>query len=115
MFFFSCSCSKKSNTTNNPAGRVSSDSIPLCINNLIDSFKMENIQNPPRKVYSYTYKSNTVFYIPSICCDQYSTLYDDNCNIIGHPDGGFSGRGDGSIPDFFTVSTNETLIWKDDR
>tara|TARA_B100000809_G_scaffold230761_1_gene245419 strand:+ start:435 stop:590 length:156 start_codon:yes stop_codon:yes gene_type:complete len=44
------------------------------------------------------------------CCDQFSDLLDAEGNLIGHPDGGITGRGDG-----FTVFSLENLkgeeIW----
>ena len=88
---------------------------PLCIDSLIAVFKEEKVQNPPRKIYSYTYKGNTVYYVPAICCDFFSDLYDTNCKLIGHPDGGFTGKGDGKLPDFNTGKSNEVLIWADKR
>ena len=38
------------------------------------------------------------------CRDQFSDLLDANGNLIGHPDGGITGRGDG-----FTVFSPENL------
>ena len=44
------------------------------------------------------------------CCDQFSDLLDAEGNLIGHPDDGITGRGDG-----FTVFSLENLkgeeIW----
>jgi len=56
-----------------------------------------------------------VFYVPALCCDFYSDLYDMDCNLIGHPDGGYTGRGDGSFPDFTERRKDEKLIWADER
>ena len=89
--------------------------LPGCIKKLVKQFKEEERQNPPRSVYSYTYNDKTVFFVPAICCDFFSDLYDDSCNLLGHPDGGFTGRGDGKTPDFIQTRTNEKLIWKDER
>jgi len=58
-------------------------------------------------------KGKTYFYIPPYCCDMFGDLYDDTCNLICHPDGGFSGIGDGSCPDI--EIKKETLVWQDDR
>jgi hypothetical protein len=120
----SCCSSKKTatNLTNDNTaqttgmdGKDEKATLPVCIKNLIDSFKKEEKQNPPRSVYSYTYNGKTVYYVPPICCDFFSDLYDEHCNIIAHPDGGFTGRGDGKLPDFSTARTNEKLIWHDKR
>jgi len=61
---------------------------------MIQAFKLLPKGNPPRSITQYLYKGQTVYYVPAQCCDQYSDLYDENCNFLGHPDGGFSGAGD---------------------
>ena len=91
------------------------ESIPVCISQLIEKFKSEEKQNPPRKIYSYSYKEKTVYYVPAICCDFFSDLYDDECKLIGHPDGGFTGKGDGKLTDFATLKKEEKLLWEDKR
>ncbi len=90
-------------------------SLPKCINKLIADFKAEPKQNPPRKIFSYSYHDSTVYYVQPICCDFYSDLYDAKCNLIAHPDGGFTGRGDGKIKDFKKEATDEKLVWEDKR
>ena len=94
--------------------RTSSD-IPECVREMIEIFKSQPKGNPPRSITEYTYKKKRVFYVPPQCCDQYSDVFDENCNLLGHPDGGFSGAGDGSLPDFFTEAKDPRLVWKDDR
>ena len=94
---------------------IDEDGATSCIREKIEQFKRESLTNPPRAVYSYQYNGKTVFHINSDCCDQFHTLYDVNCNIICFPDGGITGNGDGSCPDFFTKATNQVLIWKDTR
>jgi hypothetical protein len=37
----------------------------------------------------------TVYYVVMECCDQFSDLLDADGELIGHPDGGITGRGDG--------------------
>ena len=114
----SCHCSKKNSTQadkNNLTETTIPSNTPACIDSMIKIFKEEDITNPPRKIYSYTYRNNTVYYVPALCCDFFSELYDTNCTLIGHPDGGFSGKGDGSMTDFFETRKNEVLIWEDER
>ncbi|MGA1546104.1 MAG: DUF6970 domain-containing protein [Flavobacteriaceae bacterium] len=89
--------------------------IPDCIQQKINTLEKENARNPPAKVYQYTYQNQTVYYIPSYCCDLYSELYDSNCTLICHPDGGITGRGDGRCTDFFDLRKDEKLIWEDLR
>lgn len=88
---------------------------PACIKAEIERLKNAPVSSPPSKVYQYTYKGQTVYYIPPKCCDFPSMLFDDSCNVICSPDGGFSGNGDGKCPDFFNARSNEKLIWEDTR
>lgn len=107
-FFTACSTTQ-SQTLNTVQG------IPKCINDKIESFKKEAKQNPPRSVIEYTYKGEKVYYIPPPCCDQFSDVFDSNCNLLGHPDGGMTGRGDGKLKGFQEEITDEKVIWKDER
>ncbi len=88
---------------------------PACIKEKIEQMKKASVSNPPSSVWQYTFNNQTVYYIPPVCCDVFSNLYDDKCNLICHPDGGLSGMGDGKCPDFFEKRKNEKLIWRDDR
>ena len=97
------------------AAEKNADNIPECIQEKIAIFTSEKVANPPIKVYSYTYNSETVYYVSAVCCDVYSELYDKDCNRICAPDGGKTGRGDGKCKDFFDSKTDEKLIWSDSR
>jgi len=92
-----------------------SSTAPGCIFAKIDVLRNQPKGNPAYSVYEYLYKGKKVYYFPPQCCDQYSDLYDENCNLICHPDGGITGTGDGNCQDFLTTRTNEVLIWKDGR
>jgi hypothetical protein len=113
----SCCSNRKTAGSNDPGNDATANNTtdPACITKLIADFKAEEVQNPPRKIYRYTYRGKTVYYVPALCCDFYSELYDTSCNVIGHPDGGFTGRGDGTMTDFDSTKTNEQLIWADER
>ena len=82
---------------------------------LIHKLENEPVANPPASIIQYEYKGQTVYFLPQRCCDIFSNLYDAEGNIIGHPDGGITGQGDGRTPDFFDERTNEQLIWEDER
>ncbi|RYF83629.1 MAG: hypothetical protein EOO03_15350 [Chitinophagaceae bacterium] len=82
---------------------------------MIDKYQKAPKTNPPKKIFSYSYKGKTVYYETAICCDQYSNLYDENCKLLGHPDGGYTGKGDGTMTDFSSTRTNEQLLWEDKR
>ena len=89
--------------------------VPTCIIEKIKQLQAEEVWNPPASVWQYEYNGQTVYYIPARCCDIPSSLYDANCNLICHPDGGFTGKGDGKCTDFAEKRTKEKLIWKDER
>ena len=88
--------------------------IPNCIESKINIIKEEEVRNPPAEIWEWKVSSETYYYITSDCCDQFNYLFDQNCNKICAPDGGFSGLGDGNCPDF-SGHIEKTLIWKDDR
>ena len=89
--------------------------VPACIQQLITEYANRPLQNPSAEFYEYDYKGSKVYYMKPPCCDQMSKLYDANCNLLGSPDGGITGKGDGKVPDFYTERKNEKLIWKDPR
>jgi hypothetical protein len=115
----SCCSSKKNlaatGTESSGNTRDSSVVLPKCINKMIAEFTKAKVENPPRKIYSYNYQGKTVYYVTPPCCDFYSDLYDSDCNLIGHPDGGFTGKGDGKMPDFHSTKSGEKLVWEDKR
>jgi hypothetical protein len=124
---FGCKSAKTDTTKNNNANElvnkaladsISIDSLasqPACIKDLIAKMKAAAVTNPPSKIFSYSYEGKKVYYVPAVCCDNFSDLYNDSCIIIAHPDGGFTGRGDGKIKDFEEKRSNEKLIWEDKR
>jgi hypothetical protein len=88
---------------------------PGWVTKLVATWEKDPVGNPPQSIWKYEYKSQTVYYVPPQCCDQYSTLYDISGVVICAPDGGITGRGDGKCPDFSQERTNEKLIWQDPR
>jgi len=86
-----------------------------CINRKINRIKSQRKWNPPAQVNEYIYKGKHVFLFSADCCDQFSELYDENCNLVCAPYGGISGQGDGKCNDFQTTAQFVRLVWKDDR
>lgn len=86
--------------------------VPKCIKNKIDSFKLKEAHERPQKVIEYVYKEKKVYYIVMPCCDFFNEVYDDKCNYLGAPTGGFTGNGDGRLPNFMKEVTSEKLIWE---
>ena len=86
--------------------------VPTCIKNKIDSFKLKEKHERPQSVVEYMYKGKKVYYIVMPCCDFFNEVYDENCRYLGAPDGGFTGKGDGKLPDFSTEAKPGKEIWK---
>lgn len=86
---------------------------PKCIEDKICELKKAATTNPPAQVLKYVIANESYYYFSAACCDQFSQLFDANCNLICAPDGGLTGTGDGNCPfDIFTAS-NVTNIWED--
>ena len=88
---------------------------PGWLTSLIQQQEAEPVANPPAFITQYEYKGQTVYFLPQRCCDIFSVLYDADGTVIGHPDGGITGKGDGRVPDFFQERENGRWIWNDQR
>jgi hypothetical protein len=93
----------------------SRQTIPVCIQQKIDEIKAQSRWNPPAQVNEYTYRKQRVYLFSSDCCDQYNMLYDENCNAVCAPSGGFAGKGDEKCADFDETAKYVRLVWKDER
>lgn len=89
------------------------DRLPAWLRSLIQQLETEPVANPPAYVARYEYKGEPVYYLPPRCCDIWSTLYRADGVVVCHPDGGFSGRGDGACPTFMAERTKEQIVWRD--
>lgn len=111
---FLCSvsgCEKNALRDDDP---IVAESTPDCVRSVIRELKEADIRNPPASVWKVEYQSKSYFYIPPYCCDFMGQLYDDNCKLICHPDGGFTGNGDGKCPDELDLN-EKVLVWQDTR
>lgn len=88
---------------------------PPFVEALIAQMEAGPVGNPPASIWQYAYKGQEVYYVPPVCCDVPSTLYDRAGSVLCSPDGGLTGRGDGRCPDFFALRTGERRIWVDGR
>ena len=113
----SCSSNKDLTSSNKTLKTIMKQypELPKAVQERIVQFQKEAKTNPPRAIYQYQYHNNTVYYITAPCCDFYSELLNEKGKIICHPDGGFTGKGDGKCVDFNKTKSNEKLIWKDNR
>ncbi len=102
FFLFACAANKKV---------ADSTELPTCLQAKIDSMTANPNEGSPQSVTSYRYHDKTVYYLVSPCCDKYNIVYDSVCNVLGYPDGGFTGRGDGKMPDFFKEAKDRKVLW----
>ncbi|MFZ1530493.1 MAG: hypothetical protein WAT19_17195 [Ferruginibacter sp.] len=114
-FMLVASCCNSKKTTGNTATEkgATEKKGALCIQEMIAKFSETEKHLRPSKVYSYQYKGETVYYVVAPCCDNFNELYDAECKLLGNPDGGFTGRGDGKFPDWEAEKKDEKLIWED--
>lgn len=88
--------------------------VPKCIETKIKAIENGPVSNPPKEVWLWEYNGVKYYYFTAACCDQFSELYDANCNLVCAPDGGITGGGDGNcVPGI--QSATKTFIWKDPR
>lgn len=103
LFLFACAAHKKA--TDNAE-------IPSCLQAKIDSMSANPNEGSPQSITRYSYHDKTVYYMKAPCCDKYNIVFDSVCNVLGYPDGGFTGKGDGKMPDFFTEAKDAKVVWR---
>lgn len=86
--------------------------LPYCLATKIKNMAADPSQGSPLSVTRYTYRGQTVYYVVSPCCDKYNIVYDSACAILGYPDGGFTGRGDGNMAGFKSEAVNGKEVWQ---
>ena len=91
------------------------DEIPGWLEERIKIFQKVPPKNPPVEITQWTFNDNRVYYISTYCCDNFSELYSDAGDLLCHPDGGITGKGDGRCTGFFDGRADMRLIWKDSR
>ncbi len=109
--FISCTSNKKLTTANESS---ETRAMPACLQTIVNNMA-EEPNGSPQSVTQYMYKQQPVFYLVSPCCDKYNIVYDSACNILGYPDGGYTGKGDEKMTDFKAVATDARLIWSKDK
>ena len=103
LFIFSCSASRRGKSENE---------LPACLDATIKSMIANPNEGSPLSVTRYKYKGQLVFYMVSPCCDKYNVVYDTQCNVVGYPDGGYMGKGDGKMTDFKDLATDGKMVWQ---
>jgi hypothetical protein len=102
---------EKAQTDSLKAQATAYAALPTCLKNKIDSFKLKEKHERPQSVVEYMYKGKKVYYVVMPCCDFFNEVYDENCGYLGAPDGGFTGKGDGKLPDFTAEAKPGKEIW----
>lgn len=110
LFMLSCAHSK--NVVKEEKESLMKDAMPECLINTIKEMSANPAEGSPLSVTRYDYKGKQVYYLVAPCCDKYNIVYDSICHVLGFPDGGFTGRGDGKMTDFKTEATNATVLWQ---
>lgn len=85
------------------------------LQDLITKEENSPVANPPAYLEKCEYENQSVYYLPSRCCDIMSVLFNETGDVICYPGGGFSGHGDGRCPDFYEEGKNCEVIWEDSR
>ncbi len=96
-------------------GKNTANTIPSCIQARIEEIKKQPRWNPPATIEEYSYEGKRVFLFSSPCCDRYNEAYDENCNYVCAPSGGYTGKGDRKCEDFKENAKLIRVVWKDDR
>ena len=110
--FFMFSCAHTKNIAKEQNDAVTNNNMPKCLANVVKEMSANPAEGTPMSVTRYHYKGKQVYYLVSPCCDKYNIVYDNDCHILGYPDGGFTGRGDGKMIDFKKEATNATVVWQ---
>jgi len=86
-----------------------------CFETLKEQLQNAPPQTPPGAIWEYSYNDSIVYLVPAPCCDQFNPIYNLECKVICHPDGGITGKGDGQCNDFHRKATGKKLLWADKR
>ena len=89
--------------------------LPACVQQRIAQIKQQPKWNPAATINEYRYNGKTVYLVSANCCDQYTSVINQDCDTICAPGGGFTGGGDGRCADFDKKAQLVRLVWKDDR
>jgi hypothetical protein len=84
--------------------------LPLWLDEWVVSLDAGEVELSPQSITRYMHQGEEVYYVVMQCCDQFSDLLDAGGNLIGHPDGGITGRGDG-VTKFSPMDQEGDLIW----
>jgi len=94
---------------------IVSAGLPGWLDRMLRDLEGQPPANHPLTITRYEYRGEAVYYQTAACCDIFSNLYNEEGELIAHPDGGITGQGDGRLPDFHQEREREFLVWMDTR
>lgn len=89
--------------------------LPAWLQARVDTYQNGPEHASPTAIWRIQHQGRTAYYVAAPCCDQFNPLWDAQGEVICHPDGGFTGRGDGQCPTPKDAGTQAQLIWSDSR
>ena len=63
-------------------------------------------------VWEYKLDGEKYYGIVPGCCDRFTELYDEDCNLICYPSGGLTGGGAGDCPEWTDELGKGRLVWE---
>lgn len=81
------------------------DGLPACIRRYVE-------KEGSVSVWRGTFQGETYYLVIPDCCDQFIELFDDRCEYICAPSGGFTGRGDGTCPAWVEGWEANEEVWR---
>jgi hypothetical protein len=85
--------------------------VPECLQEMIHPIPDGPVWYQYTRIDNYMYQGKMVYLATSRCCDRFNPLYDEECNYICAPSGGFRGSGDGKCKDFNETATPLGILW----
>lgn len=79
--------------------------LPSCLERYVE-------ENHSISVSQGTYKGDTYYVVNPDCCDMFVELFNDRCEYICAPSGGFAGNGDGSCPAWVEGWEANEEVWR---
>jgi hypothetical protein len=112
LFIWSCERTDPRRKGSPETSKEVAKGVPPCVETKIQEIQNEPVRNPPAQLWKWEVDQMTYYYVSAQCCDFFSELYDEDCNLVCAPDGGIIGDGDGNCPVWSGVPV-KTLLWED--
>ena len=100
---------------NAPKSLTATSVVPDCLQEKIKKMSADISEGTPVSITQFTYHGQKVYYMVAPCCDKFNIVFDSTCTILGYPDGGFTGRGDGKMINFAKDAIEPKVIWEAEK